>query len=47
MGSYIWKNVLTLEDVEDKMKEDIFYKLLKASRIHKNEFQKIEIFSKS
>ncbi len=31
-ANYIWKNVLTLEDVEDKMKEDIFYKLLKGPK---------------
>ncbi|SVC19905.1 uncharacterized protein METZ01_LOCUS272759, partial [marine metagenome] len=29
-ANYFWKNVLTLEDIEDKMKEDIFYKLLKG-----------------
>ena len=29
-AKYFWQNVLTLEDAEDKMKEDIFYKLLKG-----------------
>tara|TARA_Y100000590_G_scaffold450283_1_gene589683 strand:- start:902 stop:2581 length:1680 start_codon:yes stop_codon:yes gene_type:complete len=29
-ANYFWNNVLTLEDVEEKMKEDIFYKLLKG-----------------
>ena len=27
---YFWKNVLSLEDVEEKIKKDIFYKLLKG-----------------
>ena len=27
-ANYFWKNVLTLEDTEDKMKDDIYYKLL-------------------
>ena len=31
-ANYFWKNVLTLEDIEDKMKEDIFYKLLKGPK---------------
>ena len=29
-ANYFWKNVLTFEDTEEKMKEDIFYKLLKG-----------------
>ena len=29
-ANYFWKNVLTFEDVEEKMKEDIYYKLLKG-----------------
>ena len=29
-ANYFWKNVLTLEDTEDKMKDDIYYKLLKG-----------------
>jgi len=31
-ANYFWKNVLTFEDTEDKMKEDILYKLLKGPR---------------
>ena len=31
-ANYFWKNVLNLEDVEEKMKEDIFYKLLKGPK---------------
>ena len=31
-ANYFWKNVLTSEDIEDKMKEDIFYKLLKGPK---------------
>ena len=31
-ASYFWKNVLTFEDTEDEMKEDIFYKLLKGPK---------------
>ena len=31
-ASYFWKNVLTFEDTEKKMKEDIFYKLLKGPK---------------
>ena len=29
-ANYFWKNVLTFEDAEEKMKEDIYYKLLKG-----------------
>jgi len=29
-ANYFWKNVLTFEDTEDKMKNDIYYKLLKG-----------------
>ena len=29
-ANYFWKNVLSFEDTEDKMKEDIYYKLLKG-----------------
>ena len=29
---YFWKNILSFEDVEEKMKEDIFYKLLKGPK---------------
>ena len=31
-ANYFWKNVLTFEDTEEKMKEDIFYKLLKGPK---------------
>ena len=31
-ANYFWKNVLTFEDTEDEMKEDIFYKLLKGPK---------------
>mgnify|MGYP001196505848 CR=1 FL=1 len=31
-ANYFWKNILTFEDVEEKMKEDIFYKLLKGPK---------------
>ena len=31
-ANYFWKNVLTFEDTEQKMKEDIFYKLLKGPK---------------
>ena len=29
-ANYFWKNVLTFEDTEEKMKEDIYYKILKG-----------------
>jgi len=29
-ANYFWKNVLTFEDTEEKMKEDINYKILKG-----------------
>ena len=31
-ANYFWKNVLTFEDTEEKMKKDIFYKLLKGPK---------------
>jgi len=31
-ANYFWKNILTFEDVEEKMKEDIFYKLLRGPK---------------
>ncbi len=31
-ANYFWKNILTFEGVEEKMKEDIFYKLLKGPK---------------
>ena len=31
-ANYFWKNVLTFKDTEDKMKEDIYYKLLKGPK---------------
>ena len=31
-ANYFWKNVLTFEDTEDEMKEDILYKLLKGPK---------------
>ena len=31
-ANYFWKNILTFEDTEDEMKEDIFYKLLKGPK---------------
>ena len=31
-ANYFWKNVLTFEDTGEKMKEDIFYKLLKGPK---------------
>ncbi len=31
-ANYFWKNVLTFEDTEEKMKEDIYYKLLKGPK---------------
>ena len=31
-ANYFWKNVLTFEDVKEKMKEDIFYKILKGPK---------------
>ena len=31
-ANYFWKNVLTFEDTEDEMKEDIFYKLIKGPK---------------
>ena len=31
-ANYFWKNVLTFENTEEKMKEDIFYKLLKGPK---------------
>ena len=31
-ANYFWKNILTFEDVEEKMKKDIFYKLLKGPK---------------
>ncbi len=31
-ANYFWKNVLTFEDVKEKMKEDINYKLLKGPK---------------
>ena len=31
-ANYFWKNILTFEDVEEKMKEDIFYKILKGPK---------------
>jgi len=31
-ANYFWNNVLTFEDTEKKMKEDIFYKLLKGPK---------------
>ena len=31
-ANYFWKNVLTFEDIEDEMKEDILYKLLKGPK---------------
>ena len=31
-ANYFWKNVLTFEDADEKIKEDIYYKLLKGLR---------------
>ena len=31
-ASYFWKNVLTFEDTEEEIKEDIYYKLLKGPK---------------
>ena len=31
-ANYFWKNVLTFEDTEEKMKEDINYKLIKGPK---------------
>ncbi len=31
-ASYFWKNVLTFEDTDNEMKEEIYYKLLKGPK---------------